>query len=452
MRFECSACGAVSSQWQGRCAACGGWGTVEEERRAVATSGGTVAVPTSIADEQPEERIPIGFEGLDRVLGGGLVPGSVVLIAGEPGIGKSTLLLQVIAALEARGHGCLLASGEETRGQIAARARRLGIADRAGAHVPGRELPVVVDAARLTSPALLVVDSIQAIRDPDHAGLPGGAAQVRLCADRLVGLAKETGTAVILAGQVTKDGEIAGPRTLEHAVDVVCSFDGDPRTGLRILAGGKNRFGPEGELAWFEMMPGGLREADPSTLLSTAVGEPGAAVALLAAGRRALAVEIQALAAPTDGPARRQATGLDPKRFGLVAAVLDQAATLRLGRSDLYGATAGGLRVDDPGCDLAVAAALASAATGIAPPKGAAFVGELGLTGVVRSAPNLQARLQAAAAAGVTAVYAAGAGEPPPGVRLVRVARLRDALGWALGDRFDRRSGNMPPEGARKAV
>ena len=452
VRFECTACGAVSSQWQGRCAGCGGWGTIEEERRTVATSTGAPVAPTRIGDEEPEERLPIGFEGLDRVLGGGLVPGSVVLLAGEPGIGKSTLLLQVIAALEARGHGCLLASGEETRGQIATRARRLGIADRVGAHVPGRELPVVLEAARLTSPALLVVDSIQAIRDPEHTGLPGGAAQVRLCADRLVGLAKETGTAVILTGQVTKDGEIAGPRTLEHAVDVICSFDGDPRTGLRVLAGGKNRFGPEGELAWFEMGRGGLREADPSAVLATAAGEPGAAVALLAAGRRALAVEIQALAAPTEGPARRQATGLDPKRFGLVAAVLDQAAGLGLARSELYGATAGGLRVDDPGCDLAVAAALASAATGVAPPEGAAFVGEVGLTGVVRSAPNLQARLQAAATAGVTAVYTGGTGQPPAGVRLIRVARLRDALGWALGDRFDRRSGNGPPAGAREAV
>jgi DNA repair protein RadA/Sms len=237
----------------------------------------------------------------------------VVLLAGEPGIGKSTLLLQLTANLAARGGECLYASGEETRAQVAARARRLELPENAASFVGGRELPAVLDAARLAQPAVLVVDSIQAIRDPEQASLPGGPSQVRACADALVGLAKEQGIAVIMSGQVTKEGDIAGPRTLEHAVDVVCSFDGDVATGLRVLAGGKNRFGPEGELAWFEMDSRGLREVDPVGLLSSPEAEVGSAVALMSAGKRAVAVQVQALASFTDGPPRRPPPNLSQR-------------------------------------------------------------------------------------------------------------------------------------------
>ncbi|HEX6262020.1 MAG TPA: AAA family ATPase [Actinomycetota bacterium] len=429
--FECTACGVPSGQWAGRCPSCGGWGTIEAAMPPSSGTGSVAPPPVSLlaTGSDPERRLRVGMEGVDRVLGGGLVPGSVVLVAGEPGIGKSTLLLQIADRLTGAGHGVLLASGEESHGQVAARARRLGLRSDL-AFVPGRELPHVFEAAGAERPAVLMVDSIQAIRDPDHTSLPGGPTQVRLCADRLVGLAKAEGIVVILAGQVTKDGEVAGPRTLEHAVDVVCSFDGDQRTGLRVLAGGKNRFGPEGELAWFEMGAEGLVEADPSELLTSRQAEPGAAVGLLSAGRRAVAVEVQALVAPTEGSPRRHVTGLDPRRFGLVAAVVDRATGLRLGRTELYGATAGGLRIEDPGCDLAVAAALASAATGVPPPGGRGFIGEVSLTGAVRGAPNPAPRLAAAAAAGLTEVYA------PPGVRSsdVRVRAVRhlyDALTWA---------------------
>jgi DNA repair protein RadA/Sms len=228
---------------------------------------------------------------------------------------------------------------------------------------------------------------------------------------------------------VTKEGDLAGPRTLEHAVDVVLAFDGDPRSGLRMLTGGKNRFGAEGEVAWFEMSGAGLTEIDPTTLLVVGDGEPGAATALPQAGRRALAVEIQALVAPTDGPVRRQVTGLDGRRFQLVAAVLDRAG-IRLGRSDLFGASSGGVRVDDPACDLAVAAALASAATGVAPPTGTAFVGEVGLTGMVRAAPAMAQRLAAARAAGIRIVYGP-AGVNAEGVHVLPVRHVRDALTWA---------------------
>jgi len=280
---------------------------------------------------------------------------------------------------------------------------------------------------------VLAVDSIQTLRDPGATQMPGGVSQVRMCADALVGLAKTEGITVVLTGHVTKDGDLAGPRALEHAVDVVLSFDGDPRSGLRILAGGKNRFGAEGETAWFEMGASGLAEIDPSDLLVSGERVPGAAVALPRSGRRALAVEVQALVGSPEGPARRQATGLDLRRFQLVAAVLDRAVGLPLGRAELFGAASGGVRVDDPACDLAVAAALASAVTGAVPPPGAAFVGEVSLTGLVRPAAAMAQRLQAARAAGCGVVFAP---EGPPtgaeGVLVRPVRHVRDALAWAL--------------------
>jgi DNA repair protein RadA/Sms len=383
------------------------------------------------AGSEAERRVATGFAGIDRVLGGGLVPASVALLAGEPGIGKSTLLLHVLAHLSRAGLPCLLVSGEESHAQVAARARRLGLTADAVTFAPGRDLRAVLEAARATHPFLLAVDSIQTIRDPEGSQMPGGVSQVRNCTDALVGLAKEQGVAVLLTGHVTKDGDLAGPRALEHAVDVVLTFDGDARSGLRVLAGGKNRFGAEGETAWFEMSSQGLRELDPTELLAPGDRVPGAAVALPQAGRRALAVEVQALIGSPDGPARRQATGLDARRFSLVAAVLDRAAGLHVGRAELFGASSGGVRVDDPACDLAVAAALASAATGVPPPRGAAFVGEIALTGLVRQAPSMAQRLTAARAAGCTSVFAPE-GSGSEGLDLVPVRHVRDALGWAL--------------------
>jgi DNA repair protein RadA/Sms len=409
-------------------------------------------MPLVLEREEPERRLATGFDGADRVLGGGLVPGSVVLVAGEPGIGKSTLLLQIVGHLATRGTTCLYASGEESRAQVAGRAQRLSLPPEAVFFLPGRDVGDVVDAATAFHPGVLVVDSIQAIRDPQSTSLPGGPAQVRACADALVGLAKDNGITVVLAGQVTKDGEVAGPRTLEHAVDAVCSFDGDSRTGLRVLAGGKNRFGPEGEVAWFEMGPLGLREVEPSDVLSPGEGEAGAATALVLAGRRAFALEIQALTSYADGPPRRHVSGLDPRRFGLTAAVVDRAVGLRLARSEVYGSAAGGLRVEDTGVDLAVAAALASAASDTPAPPGSAFVGEVGLTGTVRPAPNMGARLAAASAAGIRTVFAPRATDPPAGVRLVPVRRLAEALSWmrSEGRSVSGRAGGRSPGATRK--
>jgi DNA repair protein RadA/Sms len=442
--LACGACGHHVAQWVGRCPGCGEFGTIEEGA-ARAASGGHVQVET-LAGGAAEDvrRLASGFPGVDRVLGGGMVPGSVVLVAGEPGIGKSTLLLQVAGTVAAAGGTVLVASGEETRGQVGARARRLGVAADEIRFVPGRELDGVVEAIRAERPVLAIVDSIQAVRDPSLSSLPGGPAQVRVCADALIGVAKATGAVVLVAGQVTKEGEVAGPRTLEHAVDVVCAFDPADAAAHRVFTGGKNRFGPEGEVSWFEMTGAGLVEVDGTALLGGEDREIGAATALVAAGRRGIAVQVQALVGLQEGPPRRHVSGLDPRRFGLVAAVVERSSGLRLGRVELYGAAAGGVRVEDAGADLAVAAALASAASSTAPPARTAFCGELSLTGAVRPVAGLGPRLAAAAAAGIEVVFAAGSAESPPGVRLVPVRRLRDALGWVGGVDRAARSRGVP--------
>ncbi|HSL11092.1 MAG TPA: ATPase domain-containing protein [Actinomycetota bacterium] len=435
--YACRDCGQQTAQWVGRCPGCGAWGTLDERRGAASDGSATssvVPVPLASGDGDGDgERLSTGVAGLDRVLGGGLVPASVALLAGEPGIGKSTLLLQMLGRLAAGGRACMLAAGEESHAQISARAGRLGIDASGVSFIPGRDLAEVLAAAAAERPDVLAVDSIQTIRDVAASHLPGGVSQVRTCADALVGFAKAHGVTVMITGHVTKEGDLAGPRALEHAVDVVLTFDGDARSGLRVLAGGKNRFGTEGESAWFEMTPAGLRELDPTGLLAPGDHVAGAAVALPQMGRRSVAVEVQALVGAPDGPARRQATGLDARRFSLVAAVLDRAAGLRIGRSELFGATSGGARVDDPACDLAVAAALASAATGTPPPDGAAFVGEVALTGLVRPAPAMAQRAAAARAAGRSVLFAPdGPSASLDGLRVVRVRHVGEALSWAL--------------------
>jgi DNA repair protein RadA/Sms len=431
--FVCRACRQQLGQWAGRCPSCGEWGSVDESVSGPSTRAAVVRTTDLGGPSSPDPRVRTGVEGVDRVLGGGVVPGSVILLAGEPGIGKSTLLLQLVGRLAEAGQPCLLVSGEESRDQVAGRARRIGVAGQAVSFASGRDLTEVIETARAAAPFLLAVDSIQTLRDAGGLQMPGGVSQVRLCTDALVGLAKSEGIAVLLTGHVTKDGDLAGPRALEHAVDVVLTFDGDARSGLRVLAGGKNRFGTEGEVAWFEMGAEGLMPIDPSDQLVPGDRVPGAAVALPRSGRRALAVEIQALVGGTEGPARRQATGLDARRFQLVAAVLERNLGLALGRAELFGATAGGLRIDDPACDLATAAAIASAATGALPPAGSAFVGEVALTGLVRIVPGMAQRLQAARTAGCEVVFVPeGHMGPAPGVRTVEVRHLREALTWAL--------------------
>jgi DNA repair protein RadA/Sms len=439
--FVCSSCQRPAGQWSGRCSACGEWGTVAQHPSGASPqsdgAAGRELRLATLAPDREERRISSGFAGLDRVLGGGLVPGSAILLAGAPGIGKSTLLLQLASSLSSAGHPCLIASGEEGRDQVASRAKRLGLNGEALGFVPGRDLVEVTDALRSQRPAVLVVDSVHTIRDPGSDALPGGPGQVRLCADALIGATKELGASLLLIGHVTKEGDLAGPRTLEHAVDVVLAFDGDSRSGLRLLTGGKNRFGVEGEVAWFQMGASGLRETEAGPRLGDRSSEPGCAVALPLAGRRSFAVEVQALSVPTQGHPRRHVSGLDPKRFHIVAAVTDQATRLGLSRADLYGSSAGGFRLDDPCADLAVAVALASATAGVPAPAGTAFVGEVSLAGSVRAADGLQQRLSAALAAGIETVVLPISTAPgrnaDNGVRIVGVRHLAEALGWLGG-------------------
>lgn len=432
-RHECIGCGQQVAQWVGRCPGCSAWGTIEASQAPASTGTGLAAATASQVLGTPDRearRISTGSEGIDRVLGGGIVPGSVILLAGEPGIGKSTLLLDLLSHMSVSGLSCLLASGEESRSQVAARAVRLGVAPDAVRFTPGRDLGQVVGAALAERPAVLAVDSIQTLRDTDATTATGGVSQVRGCTDVLVGLAKELEITVILTGHVTKDGDLAGPRTLEHAVDVVLAFEGDPHSGQRVLAGGKNRFGQEGELVWFEMGPAGLTEVDPGSSLVSSLGDPGSALALPLAGRLALAVEVQALVVPTEGSARRYVAGLDAKRFQLVAAVVDRHAGISLSKAELYGAVSGGLKIADPGCDLAIAAALASAATGRQPPEGTAFVGEVGLTGRIRSVSGVEQRVAASRGRGVKRVIGPGASDALAGVQGVRT--ISQALSWAI--------------------
>ncbi len=302
------------------------------------------------------------------MLGGGLMPASVALLAGEPGIGKSTLMLHLVAHLASEGRRCLLVSGEESHAQVASRARRLGISGDAVRFAPGRDLEHVVQTALTERPFLLAVDSIQAIRDTSGPQMPGGVSQVRSCADALVGLAKAEGIAVIFTGHVTKDGDLAGPRSLEHSVDTVLTFDGEVRSGLRVLAGGKNRFGAEGETAWFEMRPDGLREIDPTGLLMSGEHVPGAATALARSGRRALAVEVQALVGSSDSsgapavdrsrcssvPARRRGARSGgrprPRPIGALRGIVGGSQGRR------SGVRPGGCRRPGIGCDRVLAA------------------------------------------------------------------------------------------------
>ena len=375
---------------------------------------------------------PTGVPELDRVLGGGLVPGSVTLLGGEPGVGKSTLLLQVLRAMAQGGAAGLLVCAEESARQVRLRAERLGPLAGRVSLLPTTDVRAVPDALADTGAELVVVDSIQAVHDPATNGSPGSLAQVRACTEVLVALAKHSGVPVVVVGHVTKDGALAGPRHLEHAVDTVLTFEGDRHHALRTLRAVKHRFGPTGELGLFEMEEAGLAAVtDPHRLLlgDRRAGLPGSIVLPAVEGQRSLLVEVQALVAPNapfgSGP-RRQAQGLDLGRLSMLLAVLDTRTGLALGRRDVFVSVVGGVRVAEPAADLAVVLALASAERHQAPPPDVIAFGEVGLGGEVRQVPHAPRRLAEAARLGFRyALVPPSCPDGPPGMRMLRVSDVR---------------------------
>ena len=424
--FVCQACGAVFGRWKGRCEACGGWNTVVEE--AAAPAAGPVALRPvrakgrvfpleALAGESREApRTPCGIAEFDRVTGGGFVRGSVILLGGDPGIGKSTLLMQAAAAL-ARGRRVAYISGEEAVAQVRLRAERLGLAAAPVELAAETNVEDIVSTlSEGEAPALAVIDSIQTMWTETVESAPGTVTQVRGSAQALIRFAKSRGTALILVGHVTKDGQIAGPRVVEHMVDAVVSFEGDAGHHFRILRAVKNRFGPTDEIGVFEMTDRGLAEVpNPSALFLAGrdLATPGTAVFAGMEGTRPLLVEIQALVAPSAlGTPRRAVVGWDPSRLSMVLAVLEAHGGLRLGQHDVYLNVAGGLRIAEPAADLAAAAALVSSLSGAALPADAVYFGEVGLSGAVRPVVQAQARLKEAAKLGFSrAVSPAPRGE-----------------------------------------
>jgi len=394
-------------------------------------------MPQRLGDVQVAEaaRLATGVPELDRVLGGGLVPASLVLLGGEPGVGKSTLLLSALGAVARRGRDALLVTGEESVAQVRLRAERLGGTDEVRI-LAETELDAVCATLEREKPAVCVIDSVQTLYAGELGSAPGSVAQVREAASRLLRVAKQSGVATVLVGHVTKDGAVAGPRVLEHLVDCVLQFEGDRYHAHRILRATKNRFGSTNELGVFEMTASGLVGVpDPSALFGrTRAGEVGAAVAVALEGTRPLLLEVQALVSRTDlAMPRRVGTGVDPKRLAMIVAVLGRHAGVPLGAADVFVNVAGGVRIDEPGADLAVALAIASAARSVPLREGVASFGELGLTGRLREAAQAERRLAECTKLGVVTVVAPeGTRTIDRGPRVDGAETLRQALHAAL--------------------
>lgn len=408
--FACQSCGSASPKWLGRCPECGEWNSYVEEVRGPmpASSEEALAAPTALDAQVSEARAGTGMPGLDLVLGGGLVAGSVVLLGGEPGIGKSTFLLQAARCLAARQGEVLYATAEESAAQVRMRAERLGIREESLLLYAETDVTRIVAGAERRSPALLIVDSIQAVREPALSSAAGTVSQVRECASVLLRYAKTRGVPVILIGHVTKDGSLAGPKSLEHLVDTVVTLEGERTSLRRLLRATKNRFGPVDELALYDMTGEGLAEiANPSAALlaERRQGLPGSAVTATREGSRCLLVEIQALVGPVAaGSPRRVAIGVDGGRLALLLAVLEGAG-LPLAAREVFVSCAGGLEAAEPAADLAVVAALVSSARGRPIPGDVVCFGEIGLLGEVRRVPAAASRLKEAAAMGFSTVY-----------------------------------------------
>jgi DNA repair protein RadA/Sms len=438
----CTECGAGHPKWAGQCSTCDAWNTLVEELDAPAAA---VAPPSSRPGPRPigdvERRagrvVPTTIDELDRVLGGGLVPGSVTLLGGEPGIGKSTLLLQLLAACDDR---TLYVSAEESAHQVRLRAERLdAVRPSVWLHAE-TSLPHIADAITDTDPRLVVIDSIQAVSDPVASSLPGSVGQVRGCANRLVTIAKERNVAIVLVGHVTKEGSLAGPRVLEHLVDTVLQFEGDRHHALRLLRASKHRFGPTNELGLFEMAESGLIGVpDPSTmfLADRRTGIAGSAVVPTMEGQRPIVVEVQALTTPgvPGAPSRRSAQGLDSGRLSMLAAVLGRRRTAEVGEHDIYASTAGGAKLREPGLDLGVCLAITSAITNRPLSADLAVFGEVGLGGELRQVGHAARRITEARRLGFRRVIVPTNSPAPDAgaddIVVVRAATLAEATAAA---------------------
>lgn len=442
--YVCQSCGAVSSKWQGKCPSCGAWNSLTQEGSALSAPGGAglrakrkakaSAVETLDQEGRDVGRIASGIAELDRAVGDGFAQGSAVLLSGEPGIGKSTLLLQAAASIAAQGHSALYFSGEEATDQIRLRASRLGLS-----RVPlGLVAETCVERILATAeqgamPDFIVIDSIQTLWTEAIDSAPGTVSQVRASMQSLIALAKSRGPVIVVVGHVTKDGQIAGPKVIEHMVDTVLTFDGDNAHNLRLLRATKNRFGPANEIGVFDMHGDGLREVlNPSQLfLNQGDGEvPGSAVFAGIEGTRPLLVEIQALLAPSPYAApRRSVVGWDQNRLAMILAVLEARCGVKIGAQDVYLNVAGGLRISEPAADMAVAAALLSAFSGIALARDSVYFGEAGLSGALRPVQQMAVRLKEAQKLGFRSAFLPAAGEIPGNgfaVKLTRLAQLRD--------------------------
>jgi DNA repair protein RadA/Sms len=443
--FTCSACGHQEPKWHGRCPGCGEWNTLAEEKRAAApaargkAAAGRAVAPVRLADVQAVRiaRLHTGIGELDRVLGGGLVPGSLVLLGGSPGIGKSTLTSMALGNLQGAGRRTLYVSGEESPAQIKLRAERLPGAALEVPVLAETDLDTVVATLDAERPEVCVIDSVQTLHAADLTGAAGSVGQVREVADRITRLAKARDIAVLLVGHVTKEGALAGPRVLEHLVDAVLQFEGERERTYRTLRALKNRFGSTSEAGVFEMRQGGLVEVQDASarFVGEATRAPGSVVLAAMEGSRPLLVEVQALVSPSElVPPRRIANGIDRNRLALVLAVLGRHAGVSVGSADVFVNVAGGVRVEEPGADLAVALAVASAAKGMVAGDGerpVACFGEIGLTGELRSVGHPERRLGEAAKFGLRPVIApTGAGRGASEAATLRLA-LRAALGSA---------------------
>lgn len=414
--FTCTACGAVHRKWAGKCDACGAWNSIIEEAplstgpKSLGTKGRTIPLTDLATEEAPPPRAASGMEEFDRVLGGGLVPASAILVGGDPGIGKSTLLLQATASFARKGLKCMYISGEEAAAQVRMRAQRLGLTDAPvalGAETALRDILTTLDAER---PQLAVIDSIQTMWLDTVDSAPGSVSQVRAAAHELVTFAKRRGVAVILVGHVTKDGQIAGPRVVEHMVDTVLYFEGERGHQFRILRAVKNRFGPADEIGVFEMTGDGLAQVtNPSALFLSDRGQssPGSAVFAGIEGTRPVLTEIQALVAPSPlGTPRRTVVGLDSGRLSTILAVLESRCGIPFTGLDVFLNVAGGMRVSEPAADLAVAAALLSAREDVALPPDMVLFGEISLSGALRPVGQTENRLKEASKLGFSQAIA----------------------------------------------